>query len=344
MARNQGNRMAKRKRKKKKIRTIQILSQNVRGLKTDTRLELLFNVMKGRNAIAACLQETWRSDFELLENDSYKLITSGLSMTDQLGKRGSQGVAIALNPDGVTAWKAAEYEKHTDLGARVIAIRLLLKDHERRDIGLFLVSAYAPVGKATDSEWDNYLDQLTECISRKNSNDILIIGTDTNSSMGISNDKDDPIGTFGIAHVNESGKRFRSYLSMNNLYATSTRFKKKEFATWIHPRSKQKHQIDHFLVNREMSHRIMDTGITSCLLDSDHQALSIKVRVMKRLKRKVIIDPRQKMLRLDLSGLSKPANQKSFCEHVINKLENEPKNCNELADAVKKSSLHLRKV
>ena len=90
--------------------------------------------MKGRNAIATCLQETWRSGFELLENDSYKLITSGLSMTDQLGKRGSQGVAIALNPDGVTAWKAAEYEKHTDLGARVIAVRLLLKDHERRGV------------------------------------------------------------------------------------------------------------------------------------------------------------------------------------------------------------------
>ena len=102
---------------------------------------------------------------------------------------------------------------------------------------------------------------------------------------------------------------------------------------------KQKHQMDHFLVNREMSHRIMDTGITSCLLDSDHQALSIKVRVMKRLKKKVLIDPRQKMLRLDLSGLSKPANQKIFCEHVINKFENEPKNYNELAEAVKESSL-----
>ena len=157
--------------------------------------------------------------------------------------------------------------------------------------------------------------------------------------MGISNDKEDPIGAFGIAHVNESGKRFRSYLSMNDLYATSTRFKKKDFATWIHPRSKQKLQIDHFLVNREMSHRITDTGITSCLLDSDHQALSIKVKVMKRLKKKVVIEPRQKMLRLDFSGLSDPANQKSFCEHVINKFENDPTNYNELAEAVKESSL-----
>ena len=45
------------------------------------------------------------------------------------------------------------------------------------------------------------------------------------------------------------------------------------------------------------------------------------------------------MLRLDLSGLSDPANQKSFCEHVINKFENDPTNYNELAEAVKESSL-----
>ena len=196
MARKQGNRMP---RKRKKIKKIQILSQNVRGIETVTRTDLLFNVMKGRNAIAACLQETWRSGFELLEHDSYKFISSGLDRNTQLGKRGSQGVAILLNPDGVNAWKAAEYEKHIDLGARVIGIRLLLQDHEKRDISLFLILAYALVGNGPEGEWDNYLDKLTECISRKKSNDILVIGTDTNSSMGISCDKDDPVSCFGIS-------------------------------------------------------------------------------------------------------------------------------------------------
>jgi len=50
-----------------------------------------------------------------------------------------------------------------------------------------------------------------------------------------------------------------------------------------------------------MSHRVSDTGITSCLLDSDHQALFIKVRVMKLLREKP--EPHQKMLNLDLSEL-----------------------------------------
>ena len=37
--------------------------------------------------------------------------------------RGSQGVGIVLNGDGISAWKAAGYEKHIDYGARIIAIR-----------------------------------------------------------------------------------------------------------------------------------------------------------------------------------------------------------------------------
>ena len=72
---------------------------------SETRTDLLFNIMKGRNAIAVCLQETWRSGFELLKNENYKLISSGLDKNAQLGKRGSQGVAILLNPDGVDARK-----------------------------------------------------------------------------------------------------------------------------------------------------------------------------------------------------------------------------------------------
>ena len=130
--------------------------------------------------------------------------------------------------------------------------------------------------------------------------------------MGTSNDKDDPVGSFGLPHINESGRRFRSYLSVNNLNVMSTQFKKREFSTWIHPRSKQKHQIDHFLVNQEMSHRIIDAGITTCLLDSDHRAISIKVRIMKRLKKRTSIDPRIKMLKLDLSELSDPKNEMIF--------------------------------
>ena len=94
----------------------------------------LFEVLLTRKAIAVCLQETWRHSKEILEHGQYTLITSGLDQSPLKGKRGSQGVVIAFSPDGTSAWKAAGGETHIDIGARVMAIRLLLKDQQNRDI------------------------------------------------------------------------------------------------------------------------------------------------------------------------------------------------------------------
>ena len=141
----------------------------------------------------------------------YLLITSGLDQSTLKGKQGSQGVAIALSPDGTSAWKAAGGETHIDIGARVMAIRLLLKDHQNRDIGVFLISAYAPVGNASDDVWNIYLDQLDECIAKKKHDDILVIGSDCNSSTGYATEQSDgPLGGFGLQHINDQFvQRFR---------------------------------------------------------------------------------------------------------------------------------------
>ena len=306
--------MAKGK-KRNKIRTVKILSQNVRGMKNDTRIEILLNVMKERNAIAVCLQETWRNGIELLEHDSFKILSVGLDKNTQQGNRGSQGVAIALNSDGEAAWKAGGYEMYTEFGARVMAVRLLMRDYQNRDIGVFLISAYAPIGNAPEEEWGLYFDQLSSCIAKKRQNDILLIGSDTNSSFGISPENEDPVGNFGISYINDSGRRFKSYLSINRLIAMTTYFKKNDYGTWIHPRSKKQHQIDHFIVNRDMTPRIRDAGVTACLLDSDHRALFVIVKIMKRLKKKS--EPRSKMTRLDITALSNISTRNSLCENVV---------------------------
>ena len=96
-----------------------------------------------------------------------------------------------MSKDGVSAWRAAGYEKHVDFGARIIALRLLFKVKHNRDVAVFLMSAYAPVGNAPNNVWDEYLENLTSCINRKRGGDILIIGSDCNSSIGCSVEKDD---------------------------------------------------------------------------------------------------------------------------------------------------------
>ena len=120
----------------------------------------------------------------------------------------------------------------------------------------------------------------------------------------------------------------------------TTCFQKKSYSTWIHPRSEKPHQIDHFIVSNDMFHRVTDAGVTSPLLDSDHRAISMTLRVMKRLKKKC--QPRQRMKNLDYSVLSDPNQSKRFCQQVSSKISVPSQvTYTELSEAVKTVSLEI---
>ncbi|XP_066932661.1 craniofacial development protein 2-like [Clytia hemisphaerica] len=216
-------------RKALKRNIVQILSQNALGLKSDDRINEITLMLHKRNIFICCIQETWRTGPENLDgNYGYKLLLSGKEI--QTNNRGSLGVGIILSPNAHNAWKAAGCEIHR-FSARIIAVRLTMVDIDNRDIGLFVVSAYAPVGVAPETEWDNFFNDLDACISKKLPNDILIIGSDTNSSIGCLNKTIDYynnscVGQFGLSYANDAGHRFASHLSLNELLAVTTCFRK----------------------------------------------------------------------------------------------------------------------
>ena len=80
------------------------------------------------------------------------MFRSGLKNNKFNGNRGSQGVGIILNKHGVIAKKTAGSESHVDLGAQFMALRLLFRDSQHRDVGVFLIPAYAPVDKVPENE------------------------------------------------------------------------------------------------------------------------------------------------------------------------------------------------
>ena len=320
---------------KRTIKTVSIVSQNVRGIKSEFRVQELFSHILRFGILAACLQETWRSDTESLQNSNCLLFLSGLK-EDQQSRRGSQGVGIVLSPQGVDAWKAGGCELHDDLGARVIAVRLLLKDDEDRDVGVFLISAYAPDSSKAEEVWTEYIDLLDVCIKRKRTNDILVICTDTNSSMGVSSDEKSPFGPFGLSHVNAAGRRMRTFLSTNDLIATSTHFKKRNYGTWQHPRSGKMHQIDHIITARSSFKCFSDTGITAPILDSDHRAVRCKLRLACRLRKKS--DLRSKMTCLDYQKLNDEETALKFRRSVC---ESASESFTGLTTAIQKASLSV---
>lgn len=82
-----------------------------------------------------------------------------------------------------------------------------------------------------------------------------------------------------------------------------------------------------------MAYRVTNAGTTLSLIDSDHRAIFLKLRIMKRLQKK--IEPRQKMMSLDHSKLLDHDTCGEFCRSVSNKLNNvELPNYSDLANAV----------
>ncbi|XP_066928501.1 craniofacial development protein 2-like [Clytia hemisphaerica] len=333
-------------RKALKRNIVQILSQNALGLKSDDRINEITLMLHKRNIFICCIQEN-------LENRGQRILTvimdinfCYLAKKFKQNNRGSLGVGIILSPNAHNAWKAAGCEIHR-FSARIIAVRLTMVDIDNRDIGLFVVSAYAPVGVAPETEWDNFFNDLDACISKKLPNDIIIIGSDTNSSIGCLNKTIDYynnscVGQFGLSYANDAGHRFASHLSLNELLAVTTCFRKNNYATWIHPRSKLKHQIDHFIVKKEHFRYVMDAGVSQNAIDSDHSAIVCKLRMISRLKKKTSL--RDRLIRLDYSGLKSDVTSQHFCASVMENYNIQPPSNSpytRLSDSVKATSSTL---
>ena len=136
-----------------------IWSQNLQGCKSTSCLAQLFDTFRRRRVFAACVQETWRVGEEDLLDGGCSLVSVGLSDAEQ-SRRGSQGVGVLLSSAGLDAWKKANHEVHRDLGARVMAVRLVVRAPDGTEQGLFLVSAYAPVGCSSPALWDDFFGKL----------------------------------------------------------------------------------------------------------------------------------------------------------------------------------------
>ena len=330
--------------KKYKFKDLNIITKNVRGLKSITKKQELFSQLITRNLFAICLQETWTSEFTILEYKQFMLLTHGRPVSEVTSKRGQEGVGIALSRNAVIAWKAAGSEIHTDLGSRLIAIRLSVKDARGKDIGIFLISAYSPIGAANEDVWSDYLNKLDIIMSRKRNSDVLIIGCDCNSSLGTTNRESEAmfknsIGKFGLTHRNLSGVRFMTFLETRNLLALSSYYRKKLYATWTNPRSKLPHQIDHVLIHKDSFKRFTDCGVITPLVDSDHNAVMCRIRLIACFKMQLSV--RQNMIKLDKNSLLNQQTAKHFAQAVVQNYDIavDGSNYSKLATAIGKTAL-----
>ena len=144
-----------------------------------------------------------------------------------------------------------------------MAVRLQCTDAQGSQVGIFLISAYAPVGAAPQKDWDEFFAAMNQVLSNRTAGDVTVVGADIKSSLGRAPYKERhdaempyfPFGSYGPYYRNNSGSRFLTWMQTNGLMAASSFFKPrrtafmgKPFSTWMHPCSRRTYQLDHFLV------------------------------------------------------------------------------------------------
>ena len=115
----------------------------------------------------------------------------------------------------------------------------------------------------------------------------MLQGQDTNAALGTRNPRSDEntIGNHGIKAQDERGSELITLLRTHNLKVASTFFEHDNYTTWSSFLHCKSHQLDHWITNK--LHLIHDTQVTSLGVDSDHNAVKIKVVLKaKKIKRK----------------------------------------------------------
>mmetsp|Transcript_37802 Transcript_37802/g.100439 ORF Transcript_37802/g.100439 Transcript_37802/m.100439 type:complete len:358 (-) Transcript_37802:868-1941(-) len=258
---------------------------------------------------AVAVQETWRKGQLSVENHGFVMLCNGVTSGACRG-----GVSIVMSPQAVEAWIAAG-SSVMYFGPRIIAVKFKLLDCKNRKMAVRFVSAYAPVSTSGQKVRNEYLDELQKCIISCSDEEVLIIGTDANASMGTRTSATDHVlGPYGISKQNVAGHLFRDFCETMNLCSAATFFTKRSYTTWRHMRSKFHYQLDHFLVRRMHLNRVVDACVYGALvLDSDHTPIRMKLRVARNLKHKA---GRPATLRVNRGLLKCPTAQSNFLDAV----------------------------
>ena len=87
---------------------------------------------------------------------------------------------------------------------------MMITDHQKRENGLILISAYAPIGADSDEAWTSFFEDYDAALKMCKINDTILAGMDGNSSMGTN--YLNVCGPFGIPHTNDAGRRMHPFL------------------------------------------------------------------------------------------------------------------------------------
>ena len=169
----------------------------------------------------------WKGAGDIRE-DGYRTIYSG-------GEDHQRGVAVITDPH-----TSSHIIGHWPVSDRIIVVKL-----RGQHFNISIIQVYAPTSLCSESDIDNFYDDLDKAKSHCKSQEVIIIMGDLNAKVGEGR-FDNVVGQYGLGQRNERGERFIDWCKANNQIITNTWFKNhpRRRWTWRSPGDRCKNQID----------------------------------------------------------------------------------------------------
>ena len=272
-------------RRRLKTQPLIIAAWNVRTLldrkgsnRPERRSALVTRELQRYNVDIAALSET-----RFLDAGELSEVGSGYTLYWSGRKKGRKaGVGFAVKTSLVSQLES----QPRGINERIMTMRLPLSDNNYAT----LVSVYAPTMTNPEETKDVFYQQLDDLVRSVPQSDKLIIMGDLNARVGTDCTAwNGIIGNHGIGNENSNGKLLLSLCARHSLAITNTFFHLKEAykTTWMHPRSKHWHQIDHIICRQ---HDLKDFRITRAMkgaeCSTDHTLLRSKLNIRMERKRR----------------------------------------------------------
>ena len=153
---------------------------------------------------------------------------------------------------------------------------------------LHILSYYAPTFAASREDKNIFYATLQDALSEIPSDECFVMLRDFNARVGSRDVADEwwhERGPHGYGDLNDAGRDLLSFLSTNEATVCNSWFRKRDVhtQTWQHPKSRNWHCIDYFIMRQVHSRKCLDVSVmhgADC--NTDHRMLRAKLVVGRR--------------------------------------------------------------
>nr|VZI26891.1 unnamed protein product [Spirometra erinaceieuropaei] len=242
-------------------------ADNPRSNRPERRTALVARELARYKVDIAALSETRFSEQGQLEvvGAGYTFFWSGRPRAE----RRDAGVAFAIRNDIVGRLPCLPQGTND----RLMSLRLPLWGGKFATI----ISAYAPTMNNPDAVRDKFYEDLHALLATVSKADKLIVLGDFNARVGTDHTAwRGVLGPHGLRGSNDNGLLLLRTCAEHRLILTSTFFclPEREKATWRHPRSRQWHLLDYFVVRRRDQRDVL---VTKAIAGADGNELAQKL-------------------------------------------------------------------